>query len=362
MNTRKLGAGMLYVSIITLSIVLVSPQVYSEFPSNEELRRTVVSLRMVGFGFGSGVQRNAKGNFTGNGEELVRRQWCGSGFLVGSDGTIVTNYHVAQRALGGEAIFDGGAKYDVAHLKVYDPAHDIAVLKIRSADSFSTVALGDLDRVEVRDEVLAAGNGLCEGLSVTDGKIMQIQREERQNEIHQLVHTAAIAPGNSGGPLYKGELVIGINTAAARGHQRYYATPVSKLHPLLDDKYANRVIHLRDVFPTDPKKIMQKTHQLFAKRGRIGPGSPQSPTALEFQYELTALTDYIFFVNTTSKKDLNLAVLNESGSIIGLGNGIDPDGEAVLLSSDNNQMVTILVANPSPVPLSFGLKAFQVRW
>jgi S1-C subfamily serine protease len=45
------------------------------------------------------------------------------------------------------------------------------------------------------------------------------QRDEKTTQIAQLVHTASIAPGNSGGPLYKGERVIGINVLEARGHQ-----------------------------------------------------------------------------------------------------------------------------------------------
>src|SRR5262249_25050971 len=106
----------------------------AHFPSNPQLRRTTVSLRMVGFTFGSGVTLNNQGEPTGNGVELVPHQWCGSGFVIGKDGTIVTNYHVARRALRGQALFDGGAQYDIAHLKVYDSANDLAVLKINATD------------------------------------------------------------------------------------------------------------------------------------------------------------------------------------------------------------------------------------
>ena len=200
----------------------------AHFPSNAQLRRTTVSLRMVGFTFGSGVTLNNRGEPTGNGVELVPQQWCGSGFVIGKDGTIVTNYHVARRVLRGQALFDGGAQYDIAHLKVYDAANDLAVLKINATDAFATVQLGDANVAEVRDSVLAAGNGLCEGLSVTEGKMSMFQRDERSNQIALLVHTASIAPGNSGGPLYKDERVIGINVQEASGHQRYYAVPITE--------------------------------------------------------------------------------------------------------------------------------------
>jgi S1-C subfamily serine protease len=174
----------------------------AHFPPNAHLRRTTVSLRMVGFAFGAGLTLNGQGKPTGNGVELVPHQWCGSGFVIGQDGTIVTNYHVAQRAIRGQALFDGGAQYDIAHLKVYDAGNDLAVLKINATDTFATVQLGDASVAEVRDSVLAAGNGLCEGLSLTEGKMSMFQREERTTQLALLVHTAPIAPGNSGGPLY----------------------------------------------------------------------------------------------------------------------------------------------------------------
>src|SRR5215813_15185157 len=85
--------------------VNVAPGGAAHFPSNAQLRRTTVSLRMVGFTFGSGVTLNNQGEPTGNGVELVPHQWCGSGFVIGQDGTIVTNYHVARRALRGQALF-----------------------------------------------------------------------------------------------------------------------------------------------------------------------------------------------------------------------------------------------------------------
>ena len=81
--------------------VRVDPGSTARFPSNAQLRSTTVSLRMVGFTFGSGVTLNNQGEPTGNGVELVPHQWCGSGFVIGKDGTIVTNYHVARRALRG---------------------------------------------------------------------------------------------------------------------------------------------------------------------------------------------------------------------------------------------------------------------
>jgi hypothetical protein len=362
MNTRKLGVRMIYASVFMLLMLLVPAKASSEFPSNAQLRRTTISLRMAGFAFGSGLMRNDQGKPTGNGVEMVSRQWCGSGFLVGSDGTIVTNYHVARRALRGQAIFDGGAKYDIAHLRVYDSENDIAVMKINSTDTFATAPLGNSDQADVRDSVLAAGNGLCEGLSVADGKIIQIQRDERNNEIARLVHTASIAGGNSGGPLYKDERVIGINVAGATGYQRYYAIPINKLQPLLDEKYIKRVLYLQDIFPPDPQLIAKKSRQLFARSGQVGPASQQGPGFWRINADLEALGDYAIFVKTPSKKDLAIVILNKGGNTIGYGGSDDLENELVFLSSEYDQTVTIGVLNTAPVPVDFGVSLYKIRW
>ena len=333
----------------------------AHFPSNAQLRRTTVSLRMAGFRFGSGVTLNKQGEPTGNGVELVPHQWCGSGFVIGQDGTIVTNYHVAQRALRGQALFDGGAQYDIAHLKVYDPANDLAVLKINSTDAFATVQLGDANLAEVRDSVLAAGNGLCEGLSVTEGKMSMFQREERTTQVALLVHTASITPGNSGGPLYKDKQVIGINVQGARGYQRYYAVPINKLRPLLDTKY-DRGIYLQDVFSPDPLAIAQKAHLLSGGSGQVKAASQQDPGIWSTRADLTMLGDYVILVKTASKKNLDLIIQDEKAKLIGLGTSRSLDEEVVLLSSEFNQAVTINVVNTAPIPVNFEISIHKIHW
>jgi len=176
-----------------------------------------------------------------------------------------------------------------------------------------------------------------------------------------LVHTASIAGGNSGGPLYKDERVIGINVAGATGYQRYYAIPINKLRPLLDEKY-NKVIYLQDLFPPDPQLIAKRSHQLFAKSARVGPASQQSAGAWKITADLEALEDYAIFVKTPSKKDLDIVILNRAGNMIGYGGGDGLESELVFLSSEHDQTVTIVVLNTSPVPVDFGVALFQIRW
>jgi S1-C subfamily serine protease len=223
------------------------------------------------------------------------------------------------------------------------------------------VQLGDANLAEVRDSVLAAGNGLCEGLSITEGKISMFQRDERTPQVALLVHTASIAPGNSGGPLYKDERVIGINVQEARGHQRYYAVPVNKLRPLLDEKY-NRASYLRDVFPPDPLVIAQRARQVVGGSGQVKAASPQGPGIWSTRADLAQLGDYAILVQTSSKKNLDLVIQDDNAKLIGLGTSRSLDEEVLFLSSAFNQTVTINVVNSAPVPVNFEISIHKIHW
>ena len=196
--------------------------------------------------------------------------------------------------------------------------------------------------------MLAAGNGLCEGLSLTDGKISMLKRDERPNQIAQLVHTAPIAQGNSGGPLYKDDRVIGINVQVAKGYQRYYAIPINKLRPLLDPRY-DRALYLQDVFPPDPRVIAHKVHQLSGRSGQVEAASPQGPGVWSTRADLASLGDYAIVVQTSSKKNLDLVIQDQSNQLVGLGTSRSVESELVFLSTEWNQTVSISVVNPSPV-------------
>ena len=149
-------------------------------------------------------------------------QGSGSGFIVSTDGYILTNNHVVE---GAERVnvrlFD--RREFTATVVGTDPATDIAVLKIDAAN-LRPAALGDSDANKIGEWVLAIGNPLSDGLTftVTSGIISAKGRAlrdlQRSNlDIADFIQTdAAINPGNSGGPLInvRGE-VIGINSAIA---------------------------------------------------------------------------------------------------------------------------------------------------
>ncbi len=155
------------------------------------------------------------------GERVTQKQdqaSGGSGFLISSDGYIVTNNHVVAGGPAGEAVdtvtvtlFDG--KEYKADIIGRDPSSDVALLKIK-ATGLPFVAMADSKKSRVGDWVIAIGNPLGLGNTVTAGIISALQRNIGAGGAYdRFIQTdTAINPGNSGGPLFnlKGE-VIGIN-------------------------------------------------------------------------------------------------------------------------------------------------------
>ena len=143
-----------------------------------------------------------------------RSSALGSGFVISADGYIVTNNHVIDKA--DEIViefFDG--KELVAKLVGRDPKTDIAVLKVEASEPLPFVGFGDSDIARVGDWVMAIGNPLGQGFSVSAGIISARNRTLRSGPYDDFIQTdAAINRGNSGGPLFNmsGE-VIGVNTA-----------------------------------------------------------------------------------------------------------------------------------------------------
>ena len=140
---------------------------------------------------------------------------AGSGFIITSDGYIVTNYHVVEGAKDIKvSTYDGGT-YD-AELIGYDANNDIAVIKV-DASGLTPVVLGDSDQMNVGDSVIAIGNPLGElAFSLTSGSVSALNRKVSISNVEMtLIQTdCAINSGNSGGALFNshGE-VIGITNA-----------------------------------------------------------------------------------------------------------------------------------------------------
>lgn len=145
----------------------------------------------------------------------------GSGFIIDTEGHIVTNNHVVAGADALKVVFADGSEAD-ATLVGADPYQDVAVIKV-AVPVLATVAFGDSSELRAGDPVIAIGSALGEFTNtVTNGIVSATDRSLDTGEGYRLgnliQHNAPISPGNSGGPLVdmNGD-VIGMNTAVVRG-------------------------------------------------------------------------------------------------------------------------------------------------
>ena len=137
----------------------------------------------------------------------------GSGFIIRSDGFIVTNNHVVQSAESVRVTLHDGKKLP-ATVYATDPMSDIALLKVNAKD-LPTLSFGDSSKVRPGDWVISIGNPFGLGGTVSAGIVSAIARDINIGRYNDFIQTdAAINKGNSGGPMIntKGE-IIGINTA-----------------------------------------------------------------------------------------------------------------------------------------------------
>ena len=157
--------------------------------------------------------------FFGETPERIPQRSLGSGVIVDPSGIALTNAHVVERATEIEIITLDGRKHK-AKVVGADKKTDLAVLKLDDGKAtFSYARLGDSDKIQVGDWVLAVGSPFGLQATVTAGIISAKARQIGQGPFDDFLQTdAAINPGNSGGPLVNmaGE-VVGINTAIVAG-------------------------------------------------------------------------------------------------------------------------------------------------
>ena len=247
----------------------------------------------------------------------------GSGFIVSSDGYILTNDHVVADATEVRVYFPDRRYFD-ARVIGNDPFTDVAVIKIDADEAFPTMSFGDSEGVSVGEWVLAIGNpGFGAGnqldYTVTAGIVSArgrglglIQQELNQNladpslsgyAIEDFIQTdAVINPGNSGGPLVDIQgRVVGINSAIASAtgfYQGYgFAIPINLARRIMEDliefghvKRARLGVRIEDVVPEDAQAYGLPTVAGVLIQG-VDAGTPGAEAGLEMGDVIVALDD-----------------------------------------------------------------------
>ena len=168
----------------------------------------------------------------------------GSGFLISSDGYLVTNYHVVNQEDAEYTVFTNDEKTYDAKVVAGDPKLDIAVLKIEAKD-LPFLEFGDSSQLRLGQPVIAIGNALAEfrntvSVGVISGLARSITAGDTSGRVEQLASViqtdAAINPGNSGGPLIDlNGRVIGVNVAVAQGSENIgFALPANEIKNVVE--------------------------------------------------------------------------------------------------------------------------------
>jgi serine protease Do len=241
-------------------------------------------------------------------KQTFKTHSLGSGFVISSEGYILTNNHVVEKAQEIKIKLESGKKYE-ASVVGRDPKTDLALLQVKPDKDFPEPAiLGDSNTIRVGDWVIAVGNPFGLGHTVTAGIISAKGRIIGAGPYDDFIQTdAAINPGNSGGPLFnmKGE-VIGINTAiVARGQGIGFAIPINMAKDLLPQLKKGKVIRgwigvmIQDVTPEIAKSFGLETPR-GALVADVIPNGPADKAGIQrgdiiVKYNGTEVEDYHAF-------------------------------------------------------------------
>tara|TARA_B100000161_G_scaffold265351_1_gene241160 strand:+ start:1489 stop:2856 length:1368 start_codon:yes stop_codon:yes gene_type:complete len=170
------------------------------------------------------------------------RKGLGSGFIYKSTGLIVTNFHVIENADEIEIVLYNEKKYK-ANIVGTDKRTDVALLKINSDEKLKSLNIGKSENLKIGQWVVAIGNPLGLGTTVTTGIISAKGRyvDGLGTYVDFIQTDAALNKGNSGGPLFDlNGNVIGVNTAiAARGQGIGFAIPIDTVVDIVEQLRIN---------------------------------------------------------------------------------------------------------------------------
>jgi serine protease Do len=180
----------------------------------------------------------------------------GTGFAIDASGLVATNLHVVVGARDIKVTMLDGTVLPVTAIIALDPDHDLALIDVDPKSPMPTVPLGDSDKVEAGDPVLAIGNPLgVLDYTVSDGLIAAVR--ELSPEVKLLQISAPISQGSSGGPLFNpfGE-VIGVATAiSSEGQNLNFAVPSNYVTALRKNPRPMSVAEFAELTRPRPREI-----------------------------------------------------------------------------------------------------------
>jgi len=225
----------------------------------------------------------------------ITQEGAGSGWIIDSNGIIVTNNHVIEGASTITVTMDDGTTYTVDNDKVFtDSLNDLAILRIE-AQNLPALQIGDSCNIRIGQWVVAVGNALGQGIRATEGIISRqgVTIPVAQNQtLYDLIETsAAINPGNSGGPLVNmaGE-VIGITSlkiatsgVEGMGYAISTATAVPIIQELINNGYVVRPWLGAGLYTIN--ELVAMRYKLAVDRGvyliEVGAGTPADKAGLK---------------------------------------------------------------------------------
>lgn len=216
-------------------VVLASLGLSAGCGSANQWRDQSLALRAKGYAF--------------KGTKLKKVSWAGSGVWI-DEHTMVTNAHVATRALSLRGTDDRGNKFRFTKILALDSSNDIAVLHARRGNDGIETALLDERPEDPKDlrgtKVLAIGNTGGQGLSVYNGQVTNYLKRGRYENI---VHSADISSGSSGGPLFDDDgRLLGINKSINLRLRQSFATPAWVVQRVLNRGKRNGGARLKTAF------------------------------------------------------------------------------------------------------------------
>lgn len=194
----------------------------------------------------------------------------GSGFIINSDGIVVTSFHVVSQATQAVVKLKNGKIYNVKALASYDFWRDVCLLKIE-ARNLPTVDLGDSDYAALGEQIVVIGNPLGLEHTVASGIISSI-RDMGDTSLIQI--NVPVSPGSSGSPVFnmKGEVIGVVTSSMIEGQLLNFSTPINYVRNLIPDNWNIPLEHVT-------KKLGEAYRHYYLAQDYLAQGRTQEAIA-----------------------------------------------------------------------------------